>query len=181
MLADAGAPAVLSGASHAVMLADAGAPAVVALAPLCARTTARGAGARTAGVPASASITEAPCVVRSPAASASPFSPRLPPPPSTPSRRPASPPCCRQPAPRGTRVLDPLLLPVPPRLRHLPRLPLSLCHPHCERALPPGGGRAADGLATHGAGEGRAARRCRGRAPRSRSWPCDSRAWLDDV
>lgn len=40
--------------------------------------------------------------VRSPAASASPFHPRLSPPPAPPHRRPAGPPCCRQAARRVT-------------------------------------------------------------------------------
>ena len=47
--------------------------------------------------------------------------PRPPPPPAPPYRRPAAPPCCRQPAPRGTRgtTAGPRCFPCP----HLPRSP----------------------------------------------------------
>ena len=91
MLADAGAPTVLAAPEeHLQGLAGLRghehlrAPAVLACSSGgCARTSC------------------APSAVRSPAASASPFLTL--PEPAAPNRRLAAPPCCRQPAPRGTR------------------------------------------------------------------------------
>jgi hypothetical protein len=87
VLEDDGAPAVLAVAPDAAMLADAGAPAFLADAP-------SGGYARTSCAPSEA---------HSPAASASPFPPRLPPSLAPQNRWRAASPCCRQPAPRGTR------------------------------------------------------------------------------
>jgi hypothetical protein len=72
MLADAAALAVLAGAPRAVMLADAGAPAVRAPAPVAVMLADAGASAVLH-------------LLLSPA---------------RPHRRPAAPPCCRQPVPR---------------------------------------------------------------------------------